>query len=143
MRTMRGTSESRPLKQPRGMWLHDDTEFLFFLADRGMMSAGRLIAGHRFEPGRLDEALEFLKRIRSELRMVRKTRVFRDRVQVLDVNGDWFEVEGVGYPDAEVVEILSAVNAAFKRESIHLPIDDEYKEFNAGRRYAWAADRVM
>ncbi|HUY90715.1 MAG TPA: hypothetical protein VMV10_18420 [Pirellulales bacterium] len=107
------------------------------------MSAGRLIASHRFEPDRLDEALEFLKRIRSELRMVRKVRVFPDRVQVLDVNGDWFEVQGVGYPDAAVVEILSAVNAAFKRDSIHKPIADEYKEFNAGRRYAWAADRVM
>lgn len=107
------------------------------------MGAGRMIASHRFEPGRLDEALEFLKRIRSELRMVRKARVFRDRVQVVDVNGDWFEVEGVGYPNAEAVAILSAVNAAFKRESIHNPIDDEYKEFNAGRRYAWAADRVM
>lgn len=107
------------------------------------MGAGRMIASHRFEPGRLDEALEFLKRIRSELRMVRKTRAYRDRVQVLDVNGDWFEVAGVGYADAEVIEILKAVNAAFKRESIHLPIDDEYKEFNAGRRYAWAADRVM
>lgn len=107
------------------------------------MNSGRLIASFYFEPGRIDDALEFLKRIRSELRMVRKARVFRDRVQVLDVNGDWFEIEGIGFPDAEVVEILKAVNAAFKRESIHNPIDDEYKEFNAGRRYAWAADRVM
>lgn len=107
------------------------------------MNAGRLIASFCFEPGRIDDALEFLKRIRSELRMVRKARVFRDRVQVLDVNGDWFEIEGIGFHDAEVVEILKAVNAAFKRETIHNPIDDEYKEFNAGRRYAWAADRVM
>jgi hypothetical protein len=102
-----------------------------------------LIASFRFEPGRVDDALEFLKRIRSELRMVRKARAFRDRVQVLDVNGDWFEIEGIGFPDAEVVEILKAVNAAFKRESVHNPIEDDYKEFNAGRRYAWAADRVM
>lgn len=107
------------------------------------MSAGQMIARHCFEPERLDQALEFLKRIRSELRMVRKARAFRDRVQILDVNGDWFEIEGIGFPDAEVVEILMAVNAAFKRESIHKPIDDQYKEFNAGRRYAWAADRVM
>ena len=107
------------------------------------MSAGRVVASHRYQPGRLDEALEFLKRIRSELRMVRLTRVHTDRVEILDVNGDWFEVEGVGYADAEVVEILTAVNAAFKRESIHRPTNEPYKEFKAGRRYAWAADRVM
>src|SRR3569623_232713 len=107
------------------------------------MSAGRVVASFGFKSGGLEEALEFLKRLRSELRMVRKVRVYRDRVQIVDVNGDWFEIEGLGYPDAEIVPVLSAVNAAFKRESIHRPTDDEFKEFSAGRRYAWAADRVM
>lgn len=107
------------------------------------MTAGRLVASHRFQPHRLDEVLEFLKRMRSELRMLSKVRVFPDRVQILDVNGDWFEVEGLGYPDADIVPILSAANAAFKRELIHHPTQEAFKEFNAGRRYAWAADRVM
>jgi hypothetical protein len=107
------------------------------------MSAGRVVASFGFESEGLEEALEFLKRLRSELRMVRKVRVYRDRVQIIDVNGDWFQIDGLGYPDAEVVPVLSAVNAAFKRESIHRPTDDEFKEFSAGRRYAWAADRVM
>jgi hypothetical protein len=107
------------------------------------MSAGRVVASHRFEPGRLDEALEFLKRIRSELRIVRSARAYLDRVEILDVNGDWFEVQGVGYADPDVVPILTAVNAAFKRESIHAATNEPCKEFKAGRRYAWAADRVM
>ena len=107
------------------------------------MSVGRRVASHQFQPGQLDAVLQFLKRIRSELRMVRKTRAYRDRVEILDVNGDWFAVEGLGYPDADVVPVLMAVNAAFKREAIHNPTQAEYKEFNAGRRYAWAADRVM
>src|SRR5260221_715614 len=105
------------------------------------MSAGQLVASHRFQPGHLGDVLEFLKRMRSELRMVRKVRVFRDCVRILDVNGDWFEVEGLGYPDADVVSVLAAANAAFKRELIHNPTQQEYKEFDAGRRYAWAADR--
>lgn len=96
-----------------------------------------------FGPDRLADALEFLKRTRSELRMLRKVRVWRERVQVFDVNGDFFEIRGLGYADADVVPVLDAVNTAYKRELIHDPIEDDYKEFKTGRRYAWAADRVM
>ena len=84
-----------------------------------------------------------MKRTRSELRMLRKAYVYRDKVEVYDVNGDWFEVGGVGYPDADVVPVLDAVNTAFNRETIHNATEDEYKEFKTGRRYTWAADRVM
>ena len=108
-----------------------------------MKSSGRAVAEHRFEPERLTETLEFLKRTRSELRILRKVRVSREWVRILDVNGDWFEVSGVGYADAEVIPILNAVNTPFNRDTIHEPINAEYKEFVTSRRYAWAADRVM
>ena len=75
----------------------------------------------RRRPGRV--ALEFLKRTRWELRILRKARVWKDRLQVIDVNGDCFEVRGVGYPDADVVPLLRAVNAAFDPETIHDPTD--------------------
>jgi hypothetical protein len=107
------------------------------------MSAGRCLAEIRYEPGRVNEVLEFLKRTRSELRMLRKAYVYHDKVQIFDVNGDWFEVGGVGYPDADVVPVLDAVNTAFNRETVHKTTEDEYKEFKTGRRYTWAADRVM
>lgn len=107
------------------------------------MSAGKAVASCRYQPGEVDAVLEFLKRTRSELRMLRRVRVYRDRVQIFDVNGDWFEVEGVGYPDRDVVPVLFAVNTAFNRETIHAETKDEYKEFKTGRRYTWAADRVM
>lgn len=100
-------------------------------------------ATHDFQPGRLDAALDFLKRTRSELRTLRKVRIFRDRLEVFDVNGDRFAIRGAGYPDADVVPLLDAVNAVYKRETIHDPVEDDYKEFKTGRRYAWAADRVM
>ncbi len=107
------------------------------------MIAGKCLAEIRYEAGQVNAVLEFLKRTRSELRMLRKTFVFRDKVQVFDVNGDWFEVQGIGYPDADVVPVLDAVNTAFNRETIHKPTDVEYKEFKTGRRYTWALDRVM
>lgn len=108
-----------------------------------MAPFGRAIAVHRYEPGKLEEVFAFLKRTRSELRMLRKVRVSREWVRIYDVNGDWFEVSGVGYPDADVVAILKAVNTPFNPETIHQPTPEEYKEFLTSRRYAWAADRVM
>jgi hypothetical protein len=107
------------------------------------MWQGKAVATHRYEAGRIDAVLEFLKRTRAELRMLRKVRAFADRVQVFDVNGDWFEVEGLGYANPDVIPALMLVNAAFNRETIQQPTADEYKELKAGRRYAWAADRVM
>lgn len=101
------------------------------------------IASFDYQPGSLAEALEFLKRTRSELRMLRMVRVWQDRLLVFDVNHDSFEISGLGYPDADVIGVLDAVNTAYKRELIHQPTDDEYKEFKTGRRYPWAADRVM
>lgn len=96
-----------------------------------------------YAPGRLAEALEFLKRTRSELRSLRMVRVWLDRVQVFDVNRDLFEIRGLGYSDADVVPVLEMVNTNFKPETIHAPIDAPYKEFLTGRRYPWAHDRVL
>jgi hypothetical protein len=101
------------------------------------------LAVHQYQPGQLSAVLEFLKRTRSELRNLRRVRIWPDRLRVYDVNDDSFEVLGLGYPDAEIVPVLEAVNTAFKPESIHAPIDSPYKEFKTGRRYPWAHDRVM
>lgn len=101
------------------------------------------LASHDYTPGGLEAALEFLKRTRSEMRALHKVRVWKDRLQVIDINKDIFEVRGVGYTDADIVPLLQFVNTAFNPETIHTAIDAEFKEFGAGRRYTWAADRVM
>ena len=107
------------------------------------MSAPLPLATHDFQAGELNAALDFLRRIRDEMSTVRKVRVWTDRVQVFDVNADYFELRGLGYPDADVLPILDAVNTVYKPESIHDPFDGQYKEFKTGRRYPWAQDRVM
>ncbi len=101
------------------------------------------IAVMDYATGKLDEALEFLKRTRSELRQLRYVRVWPDRLAVFDVNQDYFEIRGLGYKHADIVAILDNVNTAYKRELIHEDTDEPYKQFKTGRRYAWAADRVM
>jgi hypothetical protein len=98
---------------------------------------------HEFSPGNLPAAREFLKRTRWELRALRKVRVWPDRLQVLDINGESFEVRGIGYPDPDVVPLLRAVNAAFDPATIHDATPLEYKEMLTGRRHPWAEDRVM
>jgi hypothetical protein len=101
------------------------------------------LATHDYTPGGLDAALEFLKRTRAELRSLRMVRVWRDRLHIIDVNKDYFEIRGVGYVDADIVPLLQSINTAFDPQSIHEPIDREYKEYDTGRRHRWAEDRVM
>lgn len=101
------------------------------------------IAKLDFSDGGLEAALAFFHRTRDELRTLRKVRVSTTWVRLFDVNGDYFELTGLGYLDADIVPVLECFDTPFKRESIHKPIKAEYKEFMTGRRYPWAADRVM
>jgi hypothetical protein len=98
-------------------------------------------ASHDFSE--LQGTLEFLKRTRAELRMLRKVRVYKDRLEVIDVNKDFFEIRGVGYPDPAIIPILRNINTAFNPQTIHEPTTDDFKEFDTGRRHPWAEDRVM
>jgi hypothetical protein len=101
------------------------------------------LAIHEYAPGGLEAAREFLKRTRAELRELRRVRLWKDRLQVLDVNKDAFEIRGIGYADVDVVSLLRMINAAFNPQTLHHPTDAEYKEYDTGRRYTWAHDRVM
>jgi hypothetical protein len=101
------------------------------------------LATHDYAPGGLDAAVAFLKRTRAELRSLRKVRIWKDRLHVIDVNKDYFEVRGIGYADVDVVPLLQMVNTAYNPETLHAPTEAEYKEFDTGRRRPWAEDRVM
>ena len=101
------------------------------------------LAVHDFASERLSDALEFLKRTRWELRELRMVRVWSDRLEIIDVNKDFFEIRGVGYPDKEVIPLLRAINTAFDPATIHEPSNADFKEFFTGRRHTWAEDRVM
>ena len=101
------------------------------------------LATFDFDGKNLADALVFLKRIRSELRQIRTACVWSDRFQVLDVNQDAFEIRGIGYADPAICDVLDAVNAVYKPDTIHEPTDEAFKEFKTGKRYPWARDRVM
>ena len=101
------------------------------------------LAFHDFADGGLDAALAFFRRTRDELRTLRRVQVSTDWIRLFDINGDYFELRGLGYGDADVAPVLRSFDTPFDPERIHLPIDAEYKEFKTGRRYPWSADRVM
>jgi hypothetical protein len=100
-------------------------------------------SSYAYLPGALEPALEFLKRTRFELRSLRKVHIGKDWLRIFDINGDYFEIQGLGYGDADIVPLLRSINTAFDPQTIHEPTDLEYKEFKTGRRHPWAEDRVM
>jgi hypothetical protein len=101
------------------------------------------IATHDYSEGGLQAALAFFRRTRDEFRALRKVRVATIWIRLFDINGDYFELTGLGYADADIVPVLKSFDTPFNPESIHAPTDAEYKEFETGRRYPWAEDRVM
>jgi hypothetical protein len=101
------------------------------------------LATHDYADGGLQSALDFFRRTRTELRALRLVRVSTEWVQLYDVNGDYFQLTGLGYPDPDVVAVLKSFDTPFRPETIHDATDATYKEFITGRRYPWAADRVM
>jgi hypothetical protein len=101
------------------------------------------LATHDYTPGGLDAAREFIKRTRSELRMLRQVRAWPHQLHIVDVNKDYFEIRGLGYADADVVSLLKMINAAYNPETIHEPTAADFKEFGTGRCFPWAHDRVM
>ena len=107
-----------------------------------MAGSKKILATHRFD-GDVAAVLAFLKRTRDELRELRMMRVWTDRVEVIDINLDAFEIRELGYQHSEIVPVLDAVNAAFNRTTIHSPTKQPYKEFETGRRHPWGEDRVM
>ncbi|MBN9518039.1 hypothetical protein J0H58_05895 [bacterium] len=101
------------------------------------------LASHDYAPGALEAADRFVRSARWGLRELWMVRVYPDRLHLVDVNKDYFEVRGLGYPDADVVPLLRLVNAAFDPATVHEPTPAGYKEFLTGRRFPWAADRAM
>ena len=92
-----------------------------------------------------DTVLRFLRSLQS-YNVITKAVLLAlqaDRLQIFDVNKDYFEVRGIGYGDADIVALLRAVNAAYDPATIHQATTEEYKEIKTGRRHPWAEDRVM
>jgi hypothetical protein len=101
------------------------------------------LAVHEYATGGLDAALAFVKRTRAELRQLRMVRIGKDIFRIYDVNNDFFEIRGLGYPNPDLIPLLQNINAVYNPDTIHEPAIGDYKEFKTGRCHPWAEDRVM
>ena len=101
------------------------------------------LATHEFTDGGLEAALAFLSPHAGRSLAPCGWSAFRRVGALFDINGEYFEPRGLGYPDADIAAVLNSFNTPFDPESIREPVEAEYKEFKTGRRYPWAADRVM
>jgi len=101
------------------------------------------LAAHDYVPGGLNAALTFLKRTRAELRQLRMVKLSKDIFRVYDVNNDFFEIRGLGYPDPDLIPLLKNINAVYNPDTIHEPTHADWKELKTGRCHPWAEDRVM
>ena len=99
------------------------------------------LATHDFATGELQPALEFLKRTRWGSRVADGSRL-GGSFYIIDVNKDFFEIRGVGYPNADIVPLLRAVNTAFGPATIHDPTDAGTRNSSQARAHR-AEDRVM
>lgn len=101
------------------------------------------LAVYDYAAGSLEAADRFVRSTRWGLRELWLVRVYADRYHVVDVNKDYYEIRGLGYPHPDIIPLLRLVNAAFDPVTLHDPTDAEYKEFLTGRRFPWAMDRAM
>src|SRR4051794_37687240 len=97
----------------------------------------RPLAVHEYMAGGLNAALEFLTRTRAELRSLRMVRLWKARLRVYDVNRDSFEIQGLGYPDPDILPLLDGIGTAYDPRTIHLPTAADSKEFKTGRCHPW------
>jgi len=66
------------------------------------------------------------------------------RVVIYDLNNDSFTVNGLGYGDANLLELLSALGASFDpRQLRQVKADDPHtREYPCSRAWAWGAERT-
>lgn len=75
------------------------------------------LATHDFADGGLEAALAFFHRTRDELRTLRRVRVSTESVRLFDVNGDFFELRGLGYPDPNIIPVLKSFDTPLQTGS--------------------------
>lgn len=105
---------------------------------------GQLVRTLAWPQERAGEIPGLFHTLRTQLREWRFVRLWKDRLAVIDINGDYITIDGLGYASPDVHQILRAIGAAYNTQTIHDgPARGDFKEFKTPRRHPWAEDRVM
>lgn len=105
---------------------------------------GQLVMTLDWPDGQSGQVPGLFHTLRTQLREWRFVRLWRDRLAVIDINGDYIYIEGLGYASPDIHHVLKAIGTAYNTQTIHdEPARGDYKQFKTGRRHPWAEDRVM
>jgi hypothetical protein len=98
---------------------------------------------YRYDPGDPDVIRKILLAQRRGFNTANRARVERGRTSILDINGDAFVIEGLGYGDANLVPLLQSLGAAFNPQELRRlgPDESVTREYPLSRAWAWGAER--
>ena len=107
---------------------------------RGRDGAAR---AYRYDSAEPDAVRRILLAQRRGFNTANRVRVEPGRTSIIDINGDAFVVEGLGFGDDRLVELLDRLGAAFDAQSLRNLGRDEPtpREFALSRVWAWGAER--
>ena len=85
------------------------------------------------------ELIQFLRRERNKLRLLRKLVVSRDNTVIRDVNGEGIEFPGLTYGCAVLDELLRELGIVFPFKTLHDPesTPDGIREFVLSACWTW------
>ena len=104
----------------------------------------RALRSYLYNPSRPDEVKQILVAQRRGYNTANRVRVERGRTSIIDINGDAFVIEGLGYGDENLIVLLERLGAAFSAPDLRRLGPDEAvaREFTLSRVWAWGAERT-
>ena len=98
----------------------------------------------RYDRSRADEVRQILLAQRRGYNTANRVRVEGGRTSIIDINGDAFVVEGLGYGDENLIALLERLGAAFSAPDLRRlgPGETVAREFALSRAWAWGAERA-
>jgi hypothetical protein len=98
---------------------------------------------YRYDPAEPDVIRNVLRAQRRGFNTANRVRIEPRRTIIIDINKDEFVVEGLGYGDPNLNELLMHLGAAFNPQELAKLTADEKnsREFALSRAWAWGAER--
>ena len=98
----------------------------------------------KYDPAEPDVLRKILLAQRRGFNTANKARVEANRTTIIDINGDGFVVEGLGFGDENLIALLQRLGAAFDPQDLRkLTANDALavREYALTRAWAWGAER--
>ncbi len=93
--------------------------------------------------GDADVVRRILQAQRRACNIPNRVMVETTRVLIMDINGDGFRVQGLGYGCEHLVPLLQTIGAAFDPRQLRKvkPDDPDTREYEVHRAWAWGEER--